>query len=104
MTLREFILRENLLTYAEQYPSLLRIWNRVKIENAVPFRNGYQFTSGKTCYRVTVKDTSVYSAERANEKTQYLFFHIPCRTRTEERTYPRSAAWIGTLLADKANS
>ena len=86
MTLREFILRENLLTYAEQYPSLLRIWNRVKIENAVPFRNGYQFTSGKICYRVTVKDTGVYSAERANEKTQYLFFPYPLPYKNR-RTY-----------------
>lgn len=107
MTLKAFIDQEGLMDFAVRYPSLMESWNRIKIYDARAYGNGYQFASGKSHFRVTVKflyGTVCYWAERANARSGNMFFKIPCNTRAEEEAYPLCASWIGTLLADKAKA
>ena len=114
VTLKEFLIENGLLRYVERYSGIQSGLNRIHIDRYREIENGYEFHSRKSTYRVTVQrsrygDGYTYIAEKAryfpsNGRLLGMFFDIPCQTRFQECAYPMVVAWIGTALADRANS
>ena len=110
MTLKEFLKENDLLKYLEHFPSAQSALNRIKIDTYEGIENGFVFNSGKNRYKVIIKksaygDSFVYEGEKVVVKWNYsVYEHIPCFTRAEENSYPKSVAWIGTALTQRENS
>lgn len=104
ITLKQFIENENLMEFAERYNELKKIWNRIKISDIKLLEHGYEFINGKNKYRVLLKSYDDGSFSYYGEVLNYFFDKIPCSTRNDEAKYPKSVAWIGTLLIERMNN
>lgn len=115
MTLKEFLKENDLLRYVEHCSEIRSSLNRVHIDRYRKIENGFEFHSGKSMYQVKIERSPydnryTYFGEKAkfypttDGRMLGMYFHIPCLTGAQERTYPMSVAWIGTALANRAIS
>lgn len=108
MTVKELLIKNDLLKYAEKYSEFVKLFNR-KIEELFSNDNVIHFTYRGTEY----KSKAIWYPEynqfcsvvyKANKSTNYFFDRCRCNTSYEERTYPVIAGYFATCLTDRKNN
>lgn len=102
MTLKEFLVANNLFQYVKYLQSIQLSLNRCKIDRFKVIHNGFVLLCGRSLYKVTLEKDSTSYYYHLEKSDGILFLRVPCMTQAEERAFPKCPAWVGTALIERA--